>query len=281
MRPATPQGGWTGPATPPGGWAGLVDSHCHLDDPKFDEDREQVIARARAAGVERMMAIGTGSGPPDIEVAVRLADRYPFMYATIGVHPHDASKAAPELWGRLRELAAHPKVLAIGEIGLDYHYDFSPRGVQRDAFEKQLEIAADAALPIVIHTREAWEDTIAILRANWHGAGIMHCFTGDERQAREALDLGFHLSFGGVLTFPKAETVRQAARITPSDRLLVETDCPYLAPVPHRGKRNEPAFMVESVSRLAEVRGRTPEEIAELTTRNFDELCLQPKAGNS
>jgi TatD DNase family protein len=259
----------------------LVDSHCHLDDSKFDEDREQVIERALAAGVERMMAIGTGNGPPDLEVAIRQADRYPFLYATIGVHPHDASKAVPETYLRLRELAAHPKVLAVGEIGLDYHYDFSPREVQRDVFVRQLEIAAEAGLPIVIHTREAWDDTIALLRQHWQGDGIMHCFTGDEQQAREALDLGFHLSFGGVLTFPKAETVRQAARITPDDRLLVETDCPYLAPVPHRGKRNEPAFVVEAVKRLAELRGRTPGEIAELTTLNFEQLCLRRKPGNS
>lgn len=259
----------------------LVDSHCHLDDSKFEEDREQVIERARAAGVELMLAIGTGNGPPDLEVAVRLADRYPFLYATIGVHPHDASKATPDTFTRLRELAAHPKVVAVGEIGLDYHYDFSPRDVQRAVFTQQLEIASEAGLPISIHTREAWDDTVAILRDHWRGAGIMHCFTGDEEQARQALDLGLHLSFGGVLTFPKAENVRQAARITPGDRLLLETDCPYLAPVPHRGKRNEPAFVVETARRLAEVRGSTPEDIAALTTRNFQRLCLQGKAGNS
>lgn len=252
---------------------GIVDSHCHLDDSKFAVDREQVIERALAAGVERMMAIGTGDGPPDLETAVRQADRYPFIYATIGVHPHDAAKAAADTFAGLRDLAAHPKVLAIGEIGLDYHYDFSPRDVQRQVFAAQLEIAGESGKPIVIHTREAWDDTLAILREHWRGAGIMHCFTGDEQQAREALDLGFHLSFGGVLTFPKADTVRQAARITPLDRLLVETDCPYLAPVPHRGKRNEPAFVVETVRRLAEVRGCTPSEIAAATTANFDRLC--------
>jgi TatD DNase family protein len=249
----------------------LVDSHCHLDDSKFDEDREQVIERARAAGVERMLAIGTGNGPPDLEAAVRLADRYPFLYATIGVHPHDAAKATEETFARLRELATHPKVLAIGEIGLDYHYDFSPRDVQRAVFGRQLVLAAEAGKPIVIHTREAWDDTLAQIRTLPHG-GIMHCFTGDPAQARQALDLGFHLSFGGVLTFPKAESVREAARLTPDDRLLVETDCPYLAPVPHRGKRNEPAFMVETVRRLAEVRGRTADEIAALTTANFARL---------
>jgi TatD DNase family protein len=252
----------------------LVDTHCHLDDSKFDDDREQTIERALAAGVTRMMAIGTGNGPPDLEVAVRLAERYPFIYATIGVHPHDASKATEESFARLRELAGRPNVLAIGEIGLDYHYDFSPRDVQRAVFERQLAIAAEARKPIVIHTREAWDDTLAQVPALPHG-GIMHCFTGDAAQARQALDRGFHLAFGGVLTFPKAEGLREAARFAPEDRILVETDCPYLAPVPHRGKRNEPAFVLETARRLAEVRGATPENIAELTTRNFESLCLR------
>jgi TatD DNase family protein len=252
----------------------LVDSHCHLDDRQFDEDRDQVIERARAAGVERMMAIGTGDGPPDLEAGTRLAERYPFLYATIGVHPHEARKAARETFADLRKLAQHPKVLAIGEIGLDYHYDFSPRDVQHAVFVEQLRIAADAGKPIVIHTREAWADTLAVLREYWRGGGIMHCFTGDAAQAREALDLGFHLSFGGVLTFPKAENVREAARLTPDDRLLVETDCPYLAPVPHRGKRNEPSFLADTVRRLAEVRGTTPDALAEATTRNFDRLFV-------
>ena len=253
----------------------LVDSHCHLDDPKFDADREQVIARARAAGVERMMAIGTGSGPPDLEAGIRLAERFPFVLATVGVHPHDAAKASDEIFVRLRDLTAHPKVAAIGEIGLDYHYDFSPRDVQRAVFRRQLEMAAETGKPVVIHTREAWPDTMAMLRESGTTAGIMHCFTGNAAQAAEALDLGFHLSFGGVLTFPKADDVREAARLTPEDRLLVETDCPYLAPAPHRGKRNEPAFVVETVRRLAEVRGSTPDEIAALTTANFERLCLR------
>ena len=251
----------------------LIDSHVHLDDEKFNSDRDAVIERARAAGVECMMAIGTGN-PPDLEVAVRQADRYPFIYATIGVHPHDASKATPETWTRMRELAWHPKVLAVGEIGLDYHYDFSPRDIQRNIFEQQLALATECAKPIVIHTREAWDDTLEILRAQWHGGGIMHCFTGNETQARQALDLGFHLSFGGVLTFPKAEEVRQSARIAPADRILIETDCPYLAPVPHGGKRNEPAFVVDTARRLAEVRGVPPEAIAEATTRNFEQLLF-------
>jgi len=255
----------------------LVDSHCHLDDEKFDPDRAQVIERALAAGVEMMMAIGTGG---DLDVAIQQAERYPFIYATIGVHPHDAAKATPETFERLRDLAGHPKVLAIGEIGLDYHYDFSHREVQRTVFDRQLEIASEFHKPIVIHTREAWEDTLAQVTSLPYG-GIMHCFTGDAAQASQALDLGFHLSFGGVLTFLKAEGLREAAKITPEDRLLVETDCPYLAPVPHRGKRNEPAFVVETARRLAQVRGVTPEAIAECTTRNFRALCLRGQTGNS
>ena len=249
----------------------LVDSHCHLDDSKFDEDREQTIERALAAGVTTLLAIGTGNGPPDLEVAIRLADRYPFVYATIGVHPHDAAKATDETFARLRDLAAHPKVLAIGEIGLDYHYDFSPRDVQRAVFDRQLALAADAGKPIVIHTREAWEDTLAQVTSLPHG-GVMHCFTGDAAQARQALDRGFHLSFGGVVTFPKADSLREAARLAPDDRILVETDCPYLAPVPHRGKRNEPAFVADTARRLAEVRKTTVEGIAEITTSNFKSL---------
>ncbi|HUJ22356.1 MAG TPA: TatD family hydrolase [Bryobacteraceae bacterium] len=256
----------------------LVDSHCHLDDEQFAQDRDETIERARAAGIERMMAIGTGNGPPDLEAGIRLADRYPFVFATAGVHPHDAAKATPETLDRLAELAKHPKVLAIGEIGLDYHYDFSPRPVQRSVFTEQLSVAARAQKPIVIHTREAWDDTLAAVRE--HGlpfGGIMHCFTGGPKEAEQALALGFHLSFGGIVTFPKANGVRQAAASTPEDRLLVETDAPYLAPVPHRGKRNEPAFLVETVRRLAEVRGVTADNIALLTSRNFDRLC-QPGA---
>ena len=254
----------------------LVDSHCHLDDRQFESDREAVIDRALQAGVERMMAIGTGSGPPDLEAGLRLARQYPFMYATVGVHPHDASKATPETFVKMEALLAEEKVLAVGEIGLDYHYDFSPREVQREVFVQQLEMAGRAGKPVVIHTREAWEDTLRLLREHWSGGGIMHCFTGGPAAAREALDLGFHLSFGGVLTFPKADELREAARLAPDDRLLVETDAPYLAPVPNRGKRNEPAFMVQTVQRLAAVRGVAPDRIAGLTTSNFERLMFAP-----
>jgi TatD DNase family protein len=252
----------------------LIDSHCHLDDEQFDADREQVIARALEVGVERMMAIGTGSGPPDLEAALRLARQYPCIYATVGVHPHDAAKATPETFDRLAELADEDAVVAVGEIGLDYHYDFSPREVQRSVFVEQLRLACRAGKPVVIHTREAWDDTLSLLRANWTGGGIMHCFSGGPDEARQVLDLGFHLSFGGVLTFPKADALREAARLAPADRIVVETDAPYLAPVPKRGKRNEPAYMLETVRRLAEVRGEPLEEVAAATSTNFERLIL-------
>jgi TatD DNase family protein len=253
----------------------LVDSHCHLDDKQFAEDREAVIERAQAAGVSRLMAIGTGDGPPDLETAIRLADAYPAFYATVGVHPHDAAKSTSATFDRLRDLLSHPKVLALGEIGLDYHYDFSPRDTQRSVFIRQLELASAAGKPIVIHTREAWNDTTEIIRKHYTGGGIFHCFTGGPAEATEALDLGFHLSFGGVLTFPKAEPVREAARLAPLERLLIETDAPYLAPVPHRGKRNEPAFVLETARKLAEIRLISLQEAADATTRNFERLCLR------
>jgi len=257
--------------------AKLIDSHCHLDSEQFNHDREAVIERALAAGVEHMVAIGSGDGPPDLEAGVRLADRYPFIYATIGVHPHDAAQATDETYRRLAELTAHGKVIAIGEIGLDYHYDHSPRDVQRDVFVEQMRIARDARKPIVIHTRTAWEDTIALLREHWAPSGlggIIHCFSEGPREAEQALEIGFHISFAGIVTFPKAAGIQEAARLTPSDRLLIETDAPYLAPVPKRGKRNEPAYVVETARKLAELRGVTPEEIAQTTADNWRGLAL-------
>jgi TatD DNase family protein len=255
----------------------LIDSHCHIDNQQFDADREAVIERALAAGVEHMVAIGTGEGPPDLEAGIRLAERYPAFYATIGVHPHDAGKASKDTYEHLGELLTHPKVVALGEIGLDYHYDFSPREVQRDVFVEQMRIASDARKPIVIHTREAWEDTLALLREHWEPTrlgGIMHCFSGGPPEAKQALALGFHLSFGGILTFPKALELQEAARQAPADRILIETDAPYLAPVPKRGKRNEPAYVVETARKLAELRGETVETIAATTSTNFRRLCF-------
>jgi len=250
----------------------LADSHCHLDHEQFDGDRDAVIERALAAGVECMVAIGTGDGPPDLETGIRLADRYPAIYATVGVHPHDASKAERETFQRLAELLRHPKVVALGEIGLDYHYDFSPRDVQRDVFVEQMRVASDAAKPIVIHTREAWEDTLSLIEKHWTPTGlpgIMHCFSGGPAEAARCIELGFYLSFGGIVTFPKALELQEAARTAPADRILVETDAPYLAPVPRRGKRNEPAFVVETARKLAGLRGETLETIAAATTANF------------
>jgi TatD DNase family protein len=250
----------------------LVDSHVHLDHEQFRDDLDALLDRAHQQGISRMLTIGTGDGPPKLDCAIELAMKYEGVYATVGVHPHEAAKADAKTFDNLRALMTEPKVLAFGEIGLDYHYDFSPREVQREVFVEQLRIAQGSGKPVIIHTREAWVDTLEILRREWSGPGIMHCFTGDEAQASQALDLDFHLSFGGVLTFKTAENVRQAAAIVPNDRLLVETDAPYLAPIPHRGKRNEPAFMLETVKKLAEVRNTTPEEIAALTTRNFNQL---------
>ncbi len=261
----------------------LVDSHCHLDDRQFDHDREAVIGRALEAGVTHILAIGAGDGPPDLECALRLADRFPFISATAGIHPHDAAKAAAGDFRRLEELCAHPKFIAIGEIGLDYHYDFAPRDRQREVFTEQLRIARKARKPVIIHTREAWDDTIRLLEEHWAPAGlagIMHCFSGGPQQARQVLAMGFYVSFAGIVTFPKAVNVREAAKTVPLDRLLVETDAPYLAPVPHRGKRNEPAFLPHTARALAELRGDAYEALAAATTANFQRLCLPAENPN-
>ena len=255
----------------------LIDSHCHLDSSEFDADRDEVIARALEAGVGHMVAIGTGNGPPDLEAGIRLADRYAPFYATVGIHPHDAAKAGQADFDRLAELLFHPKVIALGEIGLDYHYDFSSREAKISALVRQIEIAAAAKKAIVIHTREAWDDTAALLEQYWkpHGiGGIMHCFSGGPTEARRALELGFYLSFGGIVTFPKALEVQAAAREAPADRILVETDAPFLAPVPKRGKRNEPALIVHTARKLAELRGQSLEELSQLTSENFRRLLL-------
>lgn len=252
----------------------MIDSHCHLDDERFDEDRNAVVERALAAGVTHMVAIGSGSGPPDLEAGIRLAEEFPSFYATVGVHPHDAAKADEATFRRLRELLRHPKVIAVGEIGLDYHYDFSPRDRQRAVFAEQLRMAREAGRPISIHTREAWEDTFALLAAHWRGAGIMHCFSGGLEEMKRSLEMGFYLSFGGIVTFPKSAEVQETAKSAPLDRLLVETDAPYLAPVPYRGKRNEPAYVMATARKLAELRGESFEEIEAATTANFERLCL-------
>ena len=231
-----------------------------------------MLERARAAGVALALTIGSGEGPPDLEVGIRLAEEIPWVYATVGVHPHEASKGEAAALERLEELCGRPKVLAVGEIGLDYHYDHSPREVQREVFAAQLRIAHRVGKPVVIHTREAWADTVALLRQHCDGPGIMHCFSGGWAEAQEALELGFYLSFAGILTFPKAEPLRETAARAPLERLLVETDAPYLAPAPHRGKRNEPAFVAHTLETLARVRGLSIAEADAVTTANFSRL---------
>ena len=253
----------------------LIDSHCHLDSSDFDADREEVIARAVEGGIERLVAVGTGEGPPDLEAGIRLAERYPFFLATVGVHPHDAGKANADTLARVSDLLSHPKVIAAGEIGLDYHYDFSPRPSQQEVFIEQMRIAAERGKPIVIHTREAWDDTFALIERQWAPCGlpgVMHCFSGGPTEADRALKLGFYLSFGGIVTFPKAVDIQKVAAAAPLDRLLVETDAPYLAPVPKRGKRNEPLFAGYTAQKLASLRNTTFEEIAAATTANFNRL---------
>jgi TatD DNase family protein len=256
----------------------FVDSHAHLDGKQFDSDREQVIARAREAGVQTIVAIGNGDGPEDVDCGIRLAEKYDFIYATLGIHPHEARLANEAAYQNMERLAKHPKVIAWGEIGLDYYYDHSPRDVQKDVFIRQMELAAAAKLPIVIHCRpseasdNAWEDCLGLIREHWAAkrlGGILHCFTGNWPQAKSALDMGFMISFAGNVTFPKAQQIRDAAFEVPLERMLIETDSPYLAPVPNRGKRNEPAFVKETARKLGELRGMTGEQVGEGTSRNF------------
>ena len=256
----------------------LVDSHCHLDDAQFNEDRDAVIERAHAAGLKWILSIGTGEGPPDLLAAVRIADLSPFVLASIGVHPNDAQKVeADRTFADLEHSLGHPKVVGIGEIGLDYHWGV-PKEAQMPAFIRQLEIAAAARMPVIIHTRDAWEDTMSVLRDHWAPNElpcVMHCFTGDVDRAHECLDLGFYLAFGGVTTFPKAAAIREAAKMVPADRLLLETDSPYLAPIPHRGKRNEPAFVAHTARTIAKARGVSLEQLAEQTTANFELIFVK------
>lgn len=255
----------------------FVDSHCHLDGPRFSDDREAVLASARSAGVEHLLLIGNGDGPDTADHALQLARRHDWMHATIGVHPHEARLATTGNLQRLAEIAKDPKIVAWGEIGLDYWYDHSPRDIQQQVFVQQLELAKSLDLPIVIHCRpsqnsdtDAWDDLFRLLREHWSGRpGVMHCFTGTEAQARHSLEIGFLLSFAGNVTFPKAQNIRDAALLCPLDRMLIETDSPYLAPVPHRGKRNEPAFVAVTATFLAELKSLPPEEFALNTTMNF------------
>ena len=264
----------------------FVDSHAHLDGERFDSDRDQVIARAHDAGVQTIVAVGTGDGPGTLDCAVRLANKYEGLYATVGIHPHEANLASAADFQQLEVLAKSPKVIAWGEIGLDYFYDHSPREVQQQVFIRQMEMARAAKLPIVIHCRpsdqseNAWDDFFELVEQHWEGSGlggVLHCFTGTWEHAKRALDMGFMISFAGNVTFPKGEQIRESAKQVPQDRMLIETDCPFLAPVPHRGKRNEPAFVVETARRIAELRGLETEEVGRQTSANFYEFFNLPK----
>lgn len=244
----------------------LFDTHCHIADPKFDEDRPEAIERFRAAGVERALVVADPrEEEPNEERVFGLAERYDFLYAAIGVHPHNASGWDDAAEATVRRYLAHPKCRLLGEIGLDYHYDLSPRDAQRRVFDHQLDIARALDMPVQLHIREAHGDCMDLLRARRDRLpeGIMHCYTGSWEAAKVYLDLGLYISLSGALTFKNAPKLREVAQNTPADRLLIETDCPYMAPVPLRGRRNEPAFIVHTFERLAELRGGDPEALAE------------------
>lgn len=253
-----------------------IDSHAHIEMSDFAADREAVIQRALDAGVEIIVCVGDGEVAADSHAAAfRIAEEHPFIYTTVGVHPHEARLLDDELYAKLQDLSQHPKVIAWGEIGLDYHYDNSPREVQREAFKKQLRMARERGLPVSIHTREAEADTLAILDEEWKDSGlggVIHCFTGTRAFAEAAVELGFLISFSGVVTFKKAEDLRETARALPLEKILIETDSPFLAPIPYRGRRNEPAYVVETARALAELRGTTAEEIGRETSENFTRL---------
>lgn len=254
----------------------FVDSHCHIDGAEFDADREEVIKRAENAGVKMMLVVGTGDATniENFTRVVELAGKHENIYVSIGVHPHDAKTFDADSERRLVELAkSNRKVIAWGEIGLDFYYDHSPRDLQKDVFRRQIRIARELDLPIIIHSRDADDETVGILNEecsseNFRG-GIMHCFGGTAEMAKELMSIGFLISFAGNVTFKKAENLREAARIVPLEKLLIETDCPYLAPIPFRGKRNEPMYVVETAKFLAEFYKVDLEKLAEQTTKNF------------
>lgn len=261
----------------------LVDSHCHLDFPDYDGERDDVVARAKAAGVGTMLTISTKLSGFDRVRAV--AETYEDVFCTVGVHPHEADREEgamdPE---RIAKLTEHPKVVGIGETGLDYHYSHSTHENQRKAFAAHLEAARATGLPVVVHSRDAEDDTLELLRAASEKGGLnglIHCFTGTEKLAKGAIGLGLFVSFSGIVTFKKSDELREIAKTIPAAWLLVETDAPYLAPVPYRGKRNEPAFVVHTAAKLAEVRGTEPEIIAETTTGNFFRLFAKAEKPKS
>jgi TatD DNase family protein len=254
----------------------MIDSHCHLAGEEFTDDLEAVVTRAKAAGLTSALCILAAGDDAESARAATVAAAWPGVRFATGIHPHQAGEFAGRVAEGIeivsRALERH-RACAVGEIGLDYHYDFSPRAIQQEVFGAQLALARERNLPVIIHTREATDDTFRLIEELESGIrGVFHCFTGDEAMARRAGDIDFHVSFAGILTFPRAEEIRAAAGMVPLNRLLVETDSPYLAPVPHRGKRNEPAFVAEVLARLAALRGMPPGELAAQVTRNYDAL---------
>jgi TatD DNase family protein len=250
----------------------LIDSHAHIDFPQFDADRDAMLDRARAAGVTTLLAIGSGPGPEKLDAAIPYAEQHDWIYASIGTHPHEAKDFTPNHLDQLSKLATHPKVLAWGEIGLDYFYDHSPREAQAKVFRDQLARAYQAKLPIIIHCRDAWPDTLAILDEVWRPTGlggILHCFTSTLEDAQHGVDMGFLISFAGNSTYPKAANIRDVAKALPLEKILIETDSPFLAPQGFRGKRNEPAYLAEVAKAIATVRNLTAEEVAAATAANF------------
>jgi TatD DNase family protein len=262
----------------------FIDSHAHLEGKRYDSDRAEVLARAKQNSIEAYLAIGNGEGPANADCGICLAEQYdgqpeyPRIWASVGIHPHEASLANEAADAQMLQWARHPKIIAWGEIGLDYFYDHSPRDIQKAVFLRQMELAKTAKLPIIIHCRpsdnseNAWDDCLAMIAEHWSSSGlggILHCFTGSVEHARRAIDMGFMISFAGNITFPKAQAIRDAAQLVPLDRMLIETDSPYLAPIPHRGQRNEPAFVREVARQIGELRNLPPEEIGVQTTRNF------------
>lgn len=251
----------------------MIDSHCHLADEAFAADLDAVVARAREAGLSGALCILSAEDDGELNASARVREAWGAVRFATGVHPHHAgvftgrvADVAPTVGAAVERTGA----CAIGEIGLDYHYDLSPRPVQQEVFAAQLALAVERALSVIIHTREATDDTFALLRAEPDVRGVFHCFTGDVAMARQALDIGFYISLAGIVTFPKAESLREVARFVPDDRLLIETDSPYLAPVPMRGKRNEPGFVPHVLAAVANVRGAAPLELADRTSRNFE-----------
>lgn len=248
----------------------MIDTHCHLDFPEFNRDREEVIVQAAEFGVDRMINIGTDAKTSRFSFS--LANSYENIYCTVGVHPHDSKTLTPEFIEEMETMAANPKVVGIGEIGLDYYRDLSPRHIQKEAFITQLDLAVKLGLPVVIHVREAMDDAMRVA-AEYAGkvCGVFHCFPGTVEQAQHVIDLGFHISVNGVMTYKNAKMAWVAAEVD-LERILIETDCPYLTPVPHRGKRNVPAYVKHVCAKLAEVRSMDFEEVDKITTRNAEKL---------